>query len=440
MRIKKLELKNFRGFEDLTIDFPDGESGLAVFVGVNGSGKTSVLDSILNAVHLYFYHLVRFQSPRNEEAARLLYHRILGKKDINIDKKEFTLNTTFGFDDLGVVVFRHEQSENGYFQTWPESGDIRLSDDSIEDKEEKGLEEGKFLEEKFLTRTPFFKYYPTSRYASQQPSLEADDSVYNRGNILLSAFENRLDFNDFFKWFRNVEDFEHEQRLNVNPEYRYLALESLRKVTSTLLPGIEKPRVKRRPKEELTIEKEGKELPFIKLSDGEKSLFTLAGDIIRRIFLTFAYDEYITPTDVLMKSGIVLIDEIEQHLHPAWQRTIIPNLRRTFPNIQFILTTHSPQVLSSVPTENVFVLKDFKLRKFPPYHTEDRDSNSILEEVFEVEARPEDGQKDLKALYDYIDKNDRKNAEQKLEELKEKYGSTDSELVRAEMYVELMDE
>ncbi len=160
----------------------------------------------------------------------------------------------------------------------------------------------------------------------------------------------------------------------------------------------------------------------------------MIGDIAKKL-------SSINPNNSLNGKGVVLIDEIEQHLHPGWQRTIIPNLRRTFPNIQFILTTHSPQVLSNVPTENVFVLKDFKLRKFPPYHTYGKDSNAILNEVFEIEeSRPEHGVKDLKELYGYIDKNDRKNAEKKLEELREKFGSSDTDLVRAEMYIELLDE
>jgi predicted ATP-binding protein involved in virulence len=164
-------------------------------------------------------------------------------------------------------------------------------------------------------------------------------------------------------------------------------------------------------------------------------VLALAADIAMRLNIANPHLE-----NPLEGDGVILIDEIEQHLHPSWQRTIIPNLRRTFPNIQFILTTHSPQVLSNVPTENVFVLKDFKLRTFPPYHTYGKDSNAILDEVFETEPRPAHGRKDIQELYGFIDKNDRQNAEKKLQELKKKFGDTDTDVVRAEMYVELMDE
>ena len=85
--------------------------------------------------------------------------------------------------------------------------------------------------------------------------------------------------------------------------------------------------------------------------------------------------------NALEGEGIILIDEIDLHLHPQWQRRVLPALTQTFPNCQFIVTTHSPQVLSEVPGESVFILENGKLLDYSP-HTRGRDSNSILSEIF----------------------------------------------------------
>ncbi len=138
--------------------------------------------------------------------------------------------------------------------------------------------------------------------------------------------------------------------------------------------------------------------------------------------------------------GIILIDEIEQHLHPAWQRTIIPNLRRTFPNIQFILTTHSPQVLSTLKKENVFILEDFKLVKDTP-QTFGRDSNSILYEIFGVEKRPAEAKEVFAKLYRIMDDPEKVNeTADMLKDVEEKYGYYDEEVVRARGHFQFLNE
>ena len=83
----------------------------------------------------------------------------------------------------------------------------------------------------------------------------------------------------------------------------------------------------------------------------KKSLLALVGDIARRLILANPSLE-----NPLYGEGIVLIDEIELHLHPKWQREVINKLREVFPNIQFILTTHSPQVISEISRECLHIL------------------------------------------------------------------------------------
>ena len=128
----------------------------------------------------------------------------------------------------------------------------------------------------------------------------------------------------------------------------------------------------------MVVKKSEQTLYFDQLSDGEKCLLAMTGDIARRLAMANPYAD-----NPLQGGGVVLIDEIELHLHPGWQRRVVPALERTFPNVQFILTTHSPQVLSSVAREQIVLLSGFQAVSRLPY-TEGRDSNAILSELMGV--------------------------------------------------------
>lgn len=86
--------------------------------------------------------------------------------------------------------------------------------------------------------------------------------------------------------------------------------------------------------------------------------------------------------------GVILIDEVDLHLHPRWQRRVLGDLRRTFPALQFVTTTHSPQILSSARREEVRVLESNALTGALPY-VEGRDTNSLLDDILGVPERPE---------------------------------------------------
>jgi predicted ATP-binding protein involved in virulence len=129
-----------------------------------------------------------------------------------------------------------------------------------------------------------------------------------------------------------------------------------------------------------------------------------------------------------------LIDEVDLHLHPQWQREVIPALGKTFPNCQFITTTHSPQVLSNVEKENILILEDYKIVENTPF-TYGRDSNSILYDLMNVEERPKKVKKELDKLYRLIDAEKVEAARMELKKLANVLGEDDKEIVRANMYL-----
>jgi predicted ATP-binding protein involved in virulence len=174
----------------------------------------------------------------------------------------------------------------------------------------------------------------------------------------------------------------------------------------------------------MLVEKEGATLEVDQLSGGEKSLLAMAGDLARRLALA-------NPSlgDPLSAEAVVLIDEIELHLHPGWQRMVVERLQQTFPHCQFILTTHSPQVLSQVPAESVILLERFQRMELPA-GTLGRDSNSILSEVMGVPERPPAMAQRLHEVARMIDSGALPAAREVLEELARQLGQHDSEVVR----------
>ncbi len=147
------------------------------------------------------------------------------------------------------------------------------------------------------------------------------------------------------------------------------------------MPGFSDLRIQRTPMRML-VRKGKRDLVIDQLSDGEKCLLAMTGDLARRLALANP-----AMKDPLHARGIVLIDEIDLHLHPTWQRQVIPALTSTFPHCQFVASTHSPQVIGSVPKESVKLLEDGQLVEKLP-HTLGRDANAILSEIMDVPPHP----------------------------------------------------
>lgn len=117
-------------------------------------------------------------------------------------------------------------------------------------------------------------------------------------------------------------------------------------------------------------------------------------------------------------SGVVLIDEIDMHLHPKWQSKIIEILTEIFPKVQFIFTTHSPSVLANIPNENILILNDLEIYQLEK-KTYGRDIESILNQIMETEIRPKEIVNKLKRLNDLIDGKKIDEAKSLLKELEE---------------------
>lgn len=424
MRIKKLELKNFRGFEDLTIDFPEGESGLAVFVGVNGSGKTSVIEGIVSLLNTFLLDLTK--PERKGKPLSKTYVPIDGR-DVRIDAEKCDLFLSIEYLGIDTKV------DNSIYAS---GGSLRLRSGDYIDYQKNNIEEIRSnLYKNLWVKAPVICHYPPDRVVGK-PTLKIIDIESTKPwNIYEGSLDSKINYSSFFDWVRSTEDYENEQWRFGDKNYRHFGLDAVREVVQKFIPGVKTFRVQRQPKEEFLIEKDGKELPFDKLSTGERGLIALVADIVRRISIANQRS-----VDLFESKGVVLIDEIEQHLHPKWQRDIIKNLRDTFPNIQFILTTHSPQVISTLHRENVFILDNFQLVKETP-HTYGRDSNSILYDIFGIEKRPAEAKEEFAKLYRLMDDPEKVDETANLlHDVEAKYGYYDEEVVRARGQFQFLNE
>ncbi|MCP4680217.1 MAG: AAA family ATPase [Deltaproteobacteria bacterium] len=215
------------------------------------------------------------------------------------------------------------------------------------------------------------------------------------------------------------------QQRALKAERRELSIVS--QAIEAFVPEYTNLRISRKPEPRMLVEKDGETFDIDQLSDGEKCLIAMIGDLARRLAIA-------NPTleNPLEGEGVALIDEIDLHLHPTWQRMVAPRLMATFPKLQFIITTHSPQVLSHVEDKSVFLLRQTGagIDHVPLAEAYGQSYERLLEDVFGVATRPDEIQEELDDLFDLIQRNSIQKAQEKLEELRRRIG-TDPELVRA---------
>ena len=169
---------------------------------------------------------------------------------------------------------------------------------------------------------------------------------------------------------------------------------------------------------------DGRILPLTLLSDGQRGLMALAADIAwRAVQLNLAWGRE-APKKV---EGVVLIDEIDLHLHPRWQRSAVRNLITAFPRLQFVITTHSPQVLGEAQPEWVRVLREDG-GVDTVAHVYGKDSNSVLRDVMGAEARAPEVQEKILALGRLLAERRIEEAEVALRALEDTLGADDGAL------------
>lgn len=212
------------------------------------------------------------------------------------------------------------------------------------------------------------------------------------------------------------------------------AVELLEEAVSTFLPQFSNLRPSEEGPPRILIDHEGATLDIRQLSDGERSVLVLILDIARR--LTQANPSLDNPMQEA--EAVILIDEIDLHLHPQWQRKIVGDLTRTFPNCQFIATTHSPQVIGEVPHKQIQMIDGDNV--FVPPHSFGVDSSRVLEELMDTKPRNAGVDDKLATIAKLIGEEKEAEARNVIEGLAKEIGESDPEITRARLLLDFLDE
>ncbi len=407
MFVKSLNLTDFRGVVSMTLDFqPD----INVLSGINGAGKSSVLD----ATAIMLSRLIgRICSTKGTG-------RLFSESDIRNGTRE--------------TVARIEVSFRGEDVDWQVSKATRTSKkqrithlESLKDVAEQARAS---LEDEKNTNLPVAVFYSVNRSVIEVPlRIRKRHSFDQIAAYDLALTEKRNDFRLFFEWFREREDYENE-KIRDKEGYVDRQLEAVREAIEAFT-GFTGLRIRRNPLR-MEMVKNRQTYDIRQMSDGEKCHIALIGDLARR--LAIANPGLEKP---LEGSGVVLIDEIDLHLHPTWQRMVIPQFRKVFPNCQFIVSSHSPHVLSHVKAESVFLFKETKEGIVSEKAGESYGKNvdRVLEDLMGLPTtRPKEVADRLSEIFKLIDGKKVDKAKRKIVNLKKKIGD-DPELSKADVLI-----
>lgn len=499
MQVKSITLHNIGQFKELTIPLTpltDKAPKVTVFIGNNGSGKTTILKSLVTALS---WLPARIRSERG--------------RGLDIPEK-----VIMNGHSSGMVVLNIKNTEQSFTWQISKAQKGRKNQFSTDLKAINQLADihRTHLTENEQTDLPILAFYPVERSVLDIPLKIREKHSFAQLNGYDNALEIGVDFRRFFEWFREREDIENEEnafldieqisneidemnsyidnsldtfdkmvslqkdieekereliKAKNNNELEKIAnfskqlieltnkfikaqsdtdsfltkAESLRK-KDTLRKKInyldiqlksvkdavqnftnfKNIRIRRKPKLCMIVEKDNLEFEVFQLSQGEKSLMALVGDIARRLAMLNPSLE-----NPLNGQGIVIIDEADLHLHPQWQRQLIERLTKTFPNCQFVLSTHSPLVISDSKDIIVYSLENGEIRQVSSQYGQD--ANTVLLNVMETAIRNEEVTQKLNHLLDLIQDNQLDEAKMKLTALRQDLPENNLELAKAQL-------
>lgn len=382
MRIETFELVNFRGIERMSLDFSARTTAL---VGVNGVGKSSVLD----ALAISLSNLTARVTGQPTKA------RSMSIDDIRIGASFARLNVVAELDAPSPTTWaialnrkggKHPPERSSDLEALKAQADLLFSRLAFRESAGKPI------------NLPLAVYYDVHRAVLDVPLRVRQTQVTSPNTAYNDALgHGGTDFKGFFIWFRNREDAENES-IRDNAVHRDRDLSAVRRAIEKFTKFTDL-RIRRKPALRMTVKKTGTELNVLQLSDGEKCMLALVGDLARRLSLLNT-----ERTDPLQGEGVVLIDEIDLHLHPKWQRTVVASLERTFPNCQFIITTHSPQILGELKPEEIVLFRPEGIAH--PQVSYGLDSSQVLEEIMGTTGRSSDVEYALSALFAALERNE----------------------------------
>ena len=436
--LRSISIQNFRCFHDLNVEFGRHQT---VLVANNGQGKTAVLDAVAIALSAF---VGAFHNGKRDG---------IRKDDVRV---QVMPGDVLQMEPQYPCVLGCEGVFNGSNIHWERRSNTPKSKNTF--KEANALiESGRMLQGAVSdgngsVSLPLIAYYGTGRLWSQKKITEKkvfNSEFYSRTAGYLDCLDPSSSYKFFVDWFRYTSE-SHKEIRDQNEERfgeRGLkmptpygdGLSAVSKAVDCCLAhtgwkGLRYSSIHQAPVVEHSVHGV---LEVSQLSDGIRNMIAMVADIAYR---ATRLNNHFKTEAAIKTPGIVLIDEVDMHLHPEWQHRVLRQLRKAFPCVQFVMTTHSPQVLTSIKSEDIRLLDvsvdGEELAAVPLAESYARSNEDVLLAVMDVEPVPDFPEKKLLQEYGQIIEQgdlDQANIDSIQQELEEKLGADHPELIRLEL-------
>lgn len=411
MKVNNIYIENFKGFEKERFSFNEN---FTVLIGENGAGKSSILEALSFLLGTFFLGVdgIPRISIKQSDKRRVLVSR--NSLEVKLPLKlsiEHTLN------EKKYSWFRDTNKVSGGSTSYKHAGEliahIRELTDAVREGEKVDL--------------PLIAYYGVERLCKERHEKKSFAKQSSRFDGYLNALDPRSTEKKFLEWFKTLEaSILQEHEIPSFDKQLYTAITS---TIANMANGWTDVYYNLKQDDIVGKNPDGSWTTFSMLSDGYRGIVRLAADIASR---AIKLNPHLGEEAVKQTSGVVLIDEIDMHLHPKWQKNIVTDLKRTFPNIQFIVTTHSPFIVQSLKADEVINLDDRPIDENPD--TLSIEDNAALMGVTEVMSK-DFSQKEATAI-DYLKLLDSEPTQEVLEQLNELISSTTDPAFKAKLQME----
>lgn len=410
MKIKQFRIEGLKGIDSFKMNC---SPHVNVIAGENGAGKSSILYALEIALSWL--------------KARLRNRNASGLYPANSDiKKDKTFSSIFvaaydGSQELDWEVVRYSNSA----RVKPRRSEFKIMTEYADRQIEN------YIKSSGKISLPMFVKYSVNRSLIDIPVKVRKKHKLDALSYYEMPIDAGVNLRAFYEWFREREDIENEikiEKQNLNYEDR--ELKAVRMAISKVLPEYGELKSRRRKPAGFELIKDGKSFRMEQLSDGEKCYITLIADIARRLAI------FNQEGDPLLGEGIILIDELELHLHPKWQTEAIDKLKDTFPNCQFFISSHSPHIIQNLDlNENQDILTLIDKGNSIEFSAENGEKiDKILMNIFGLESmRPLKAAKAEEKVWKFLRERNYEGLKEAEEELKRLIPSNDPVIARIEL-------
>lgn len=376
LRLDKLSLTNFRCFSHCEVEF---HPGLTVLVAENGSGKTAVLDAAGAALSVFVHAIYPPENVRRIERSDVRLIPGQGRRMSPCLPTEYEAQATVQDIETrwksAVRTYRDKvRPSTRHFDPLKAAAQPFLSDTAV---------------------LPLIAFYGTGRLWSEQRQTEYRRSSVTNVGERVAAYADCLTSSSSFKGISAW--FEHRFRQTASPAYKeslpanLAMIAGVKHAADTVLKPTGWCNLDWDPElHALTAEHETQgRLPLSMLSDGVRTMLALVADVARRCA---SLNPNLNDQAAIETPGVLVVDEVDMHLHPRWQQQVLGLLQNAFPALQIIVSTHSPHVLSTVDKSSIRILhikNGDAVIETPLIQTRGVESADVLATVMDVDPVPQ---------------------------------------------------